>query len=845
MRMISEDVNRTYDQLKSFKKQNNKPTIESNGRNQRWEDVSRFLDKNSDVIFSKSNTGEKFHYSNGSDKNHGINNYRAITGMSAPGRIKTHIFQKPDNVIAPWKMNRMMHHDSKEQLKKRMQNISSKRKQGLPTNASIEDRSSHSSKNGNVKAKVKIPKITNRDGLKSQPTSGISSNLNKNVSNQNIHLKPNVNTTGNAGFRLYQTPSFVTPNQSRHTENNFTNSETTFSNTNSQDMKNQDSSMLEKHTIIFESDMEIGDNESLAPTESHILQQKHTIEFDDSSYNDGGNKNDLIRQETERRTSSKVESEKPGEFNEQSSKNLATFRNNKMKSNTDIYYGDAEMSDYQNERDTRTADQKRGVNNISKVTVNHISMPNEAGRDGTEKSSQVYKSSQELVKRQSSKTDRENQINLRNQDITDSEKEKLNDEIYLNTNSAEENPDLVDEIIKDSYSVSKRTLEVNSQSSYTVEGESQLSRKEAVIKVDKSFQIFIPKDGSIHTDPKYTDKNCQIHSQSAPTRNVGVRQDTSDFTDGQSEYINREMAKLQNNNNRREKESESKNGIRMSKVSSQNQPQLVNNTTQVSHKSKNNTTKNVPKLMNLPGQHSRKVSKDSEPARYNKNGKRPFVYNPTQNHGVRLGNADSISQLSEEKKMNGRTSVTRGHMRRIETPDEFLPNFGIEHKSQEYHPPITPVQNSIGIQPSKNNRSTGIQLTNNDKSAEIQVSFNNPSDKSAAIQMSSNDRSAAIQATYDEASAGIQANPNERSAACQVSEFNRSAGAQVSDWDRSAGVQVSHPSQLGDIFDYNNNPPKDNHHRHVWNSRGVQYDGDYANHSMQADEQPLKDVDVQ
>ena len=67
-------------------------------------------------------------------------------------------------------------------------------------------------------------------------------------------------TAGRNGFnRMYQTPSFLSPDTKTDTEK--IPSMTTFSNTSTIKNQNNGTSMLDKHTIIFESDTEYNEDE--------------------------------------------------------------------------------------------------------------------------------------------------------------------------------------------------------------------------------------------------------------------------------------------------------------------------------------------------------------------------------------------------------------------------------------------------------------------------------------------------------------------------------------------------------------------------------------------------------
>lgn len=84
-----------------------------------------------------------------------------------------------------------------------------------------------------------------------------------------------------------------------------------------------------------------------------------------------------------------------------------------------------------------------------------------------------------------------------------------------------------------------------------------MSRKELPkpnpVKVDKNYQI--SPDTSPNAKPSYTDKNLQISSKDAPSlwNKSNILKQGSNINSNQSDKISREMSKLENNGNRREK----------------------------------------------------------------------------------------------------------------------------------------------------------------------------------------------------------------------------------------------------------------------------------------------------
>lgn len=230
-------------------------------------------------------------------------------------------------------------------------------------------------------------------------------------------------------------------------------------------------------------------------------------------------------------------------------------------------------------------------------------------------------------------------------------------------------------------------------------------------------------------------------------------------------------------------------------------------------------------------------------------GSRPFEYQPSNIHE---GNGDVISQLSEERKLESRSPHSRARMR-ADTQDYIMPDFGTLNRSVDHRPIVTPPHYSVGIQPSNFDRSAGVQMSHQDKSAGVQFSRY---DKSAGIQMSQHDKSAGIQMSQHNRSAGVQMSQHEKSAGVQASQYDRSAGVQVSrsymsidyqsdsPFDKSAGMQVGR-SLNGPDSDSEVDMKSEGVQFDPTHDQGVQFDEELKNKSIQADEQPLKDIDIQ
>lgn len=170
---------------------------------------------------------------------------------------------------------------------------------------------------------------------------------------------------------------------------------------------------------------------------------------------------------------------------------------------------------------------------------------------------------------------------------------------------------------------------------------------------------------------------------------------------------------------------------------------------------------------------------------------------------------------------------------RADTQDYVMPDFGTINRSVDHRPIVTPPHYSVGIQPSRFDRSAGVQMSLQDKSAGIQMSRY---DRSAGVQMSQHERSAGVQVSQYDRSAGIQVSQSYMSIDHPSdSPFNKSAGMQVGKSLNgpysSSNSEVDMKSE-GVQFD----PTHD---------QEVQFDEELKNQSIQADEQPLKDIDVQ
>jgi hypothetical protein len=291
------NVKKTYDQVRSISKQkdpvDNKPSDrQGKNKNKKWKDVMSFLEKNPnvlmDIIPNDLGNVNVFHENN----RQGVINFRNVTGISAPGRGKYQpMVPKPDTLIAPWKLathTGMLNKDIKNTTKKRAKNTTSKRKTGYQTKASnsksnelsnpksneIPNQKSTPVNNTILKNKIKLH-ATSRSGIMSQPSSLTNNKLQSKLASRNISSKPNLNSAGgnnNNGFKMYQTPSFLSP----HTNSESTEkipSMTTFSNTSTQKQHNNGSSMVDQHTIIFESE-EGDDGQSDAATQAKKSEKK-------------------------------------------------------------------------------------------------------------------------------------------------------------------------------------------------------------------------------------------------------------------------------------------------------------------------------------------------------------------------------------------------------------------------------------------------------------------------------------------------------------------------------------------------------------------------------------------
>ena len=191
---------------------------------------------------------------------------------------------KSDGIVAPWKMktnDKNINGDIKAVTKKKNHNGSHKRKK-VANSKSI----AHPTQNNNSKANKNKMKInnTNRTDISSQPASNTAGRIQNKLSSRNDTSRPNQMTTGADDFhKIYQTPSFLSPHNGNSEITEKIPSITTYSNTSTLKQNNNNTSMLDKHTIIFESDTESLDDQVKDNTKLKSMSQTDQNRIKDNS----------------------------------------------------------------------------------------------------------------------------------------------------------------------------------------------------------------------------------------------------------------------------------------------------------------------------------------------------------------------------------------------------------------------------------------------------------------------------------------------------------------------------------------------------------------------------------
>ena len=188
-----------------------------------------------------------------------------------------------DGLVAPWKMkqnNKNINRDIKAVTKKRNHNASRKRKELANSKSTSHPTHGNTSKASKNKMKVNN---TNRTGISSQPASHTVGRLQGKLASRNDNSRPNQMTAGANGFnKMYQTPSFLSPHNTNSETTEKIPSMTTFSNTSTLKQNDNKTSMVDKHTIIFESDTENLDDQVDGNTKPTNLGQSNQNEVTDN-----------------------------------------------------------------------------------------------------------------------------------------------------------------------------------------------------------------------------------------------------------------------------------------------------------------------------------------------------------------------------------------------------------------------------------------------------------------------------------------------------------------------------------------------------------------------------------
>ncbi|CAI2379636.1 unnamed protein product [Moneuplotes crassus] len=204
------------------------------------------------------------------------------------------------------------------------------------------------------------------------------------------------------------------------------------SNSSSTEVEFLNSSILEQHTIVLESDNEFADDQSDAPTESHDPKSDKSVHFEDSSFVEGGQ----AATGGEQKSSQKVDSSQSSGKAEKQIKERNSSHNKKSKPQSSIDNGDIPIQKFNNLRNIKTAlDKSRIVNKT---------------QDGLDESQE--------------KNHKLSQIKRKELEISPLG-EYLKDEIFLTPNSSSKNLDASYALPADTKSISQCTLELQTPSS--------------------------------------------------------------------------------------------------------------------------------------------------------------------------------------------------------------------------------------------------------------------------------------------------------------------------------------------------------------------------------------------
>lgn len=232
------NVNNTYEHIRSISKQKDeygakKTAKDNNENNKKWNDVMSFLEKNPNVLMEMLPNEVDAMNMDSQLNRQGVINFRSVTGISAPGRSKysnnyarglqnmpQFQNQKSDRVVAPWKVQ-----PPKKKLNKDLRTATSKR---ATQNKSSKRKTETKSKNTTIPSqdnsimpltnKIKVHN-TNRNGLNSQPVARPNrQQLQSNAASRNDSNKQQQMKGIRTGFKMYQTPSFLSPHTITETE---------------------------------------------------------------------------------------------------------------------------------------------------------------------------------------------------------------------------------------------------------------------------------------------------------------------------------------------------------------------------------------------------------------------------------------------------------------------------------------------------------------------------------------------------------------------------------------------------------------------------------------------------
>jgi hypothetical protein len=370
-----------------------------------------------------------------------------------------------------------------------------------------------------------------------------------------------------------------------------------------------------------------------------------------------------------------------------------------------------------------------------------------------------------------------------------SEGSQAGEEIYLNKNSAEENPDNLDDNIKDSKSLSKHTLNFNETQDERIEGdedlvkegETDMSQKESIhqiqpddlteiesegktfvrspTKIEPEFEDYSEPENekslahpdektimynrseisnmqtispSVKYRQKYIDKNLQITPNDISKKNIKKKQQESKNGKSEDEKTKKIGSKASDSSKTASQKSKSKAGeskIEDKKFNDNRSEHISKEIAKLANsagrREKAKSSKDVPKV---PKNIKKEESKGKANTRYSRSN--PFNYEDVSHPDI---NRDIHRDLnkSEERKMPPPTPEEV--KQRSRTGDLTIAQPETEINCLDIYPPSTPSAYSVAIQANENwNKSQGIQARESTISNQMQVNMYQTDQKNQA-----------------------------------------------------------------------------------------------------------------